>query len=128
MDDFGLLIESLNAGEPVPTVERQDLRAALLFFDETRSILARRHKDMGVQGAPEVSFFLEDLAERCSPDANVPAVAIRAMLLEQMLKMTADPEEQGIIAEEVATMPLRAADLGEPETVLSRLRKTRGTE
>src|SRR5215831_16369926 len=99
MDDFGLLIESLNAGEPVPTAETKDLRAALLFFDETRSILAQHRKDIGSQDAPQVSFFLDDLAERCSPDANVLAVAIRAMLLEQMLKMTAHPEEQGIIAE-----------------------------
>jgi hypothetical protein len=99
-----------------------------MFFDETRSILAQHRKDVGGQDAPQVSFFLEDLAERCGPDANVPAVAIRAMLLEQMRTMTADPEEQGIIAEEVATVPLRAADLREPEAVLSRLRKARGTE
>jgi hypothetical protein len=121
--DFDSLIESLIAGEHVPIAEVQDLRAALLFFSDARAVLARHYEDAQSQDPQQLSFFLEDLAMRCSPAANLLAVVIRGMLLEQILKLSADVEEHETITGEIAKMPLLAADLKDPEGVFLRLRK-----
>ena len=121
--DFDSLIEGINAGGPVPIVEVQDLRSALLFFSEARAVLTRHYQDTLSQDPQQLSFFLEDLAIKCSPEANLLAVAIRGMLLEQILKLSTNVEEHETITEEIAKMPLQATDLKDLETVFLRLRK-----
>jgi len=128
--DLESLVESLNAGEPVPTVEAMDIRAALLFFVETRAMIDRYYENAQTTNPQQLSFGLEDLATRCSPEAKGEgkpfAVAIRAMLLEELLKLSADKEEYETITEGIAKLPLLAAELKNPEAVLLRLRKASG--
>jgi hypothetical protein len=128
--DLESFVESLNTGEPVPTVEARDIRAALLFFVEARATMDRYYENTQAPNPQQLSFGLEDLATRCSPEAKgevkLFAVAIRAMLLEEILKLSADREERETITEGIAKLPLLAAELRNPEAVLLRLRKASG--
>ena len=47
--NFESLIETLNAGEPVPTVEVKDIRAALLFFPEARAVMERHYENTNLR-------------------------------------------------------------------------------
>jgi hypothetical protein len=106
------------------------LRAALLFFVEARATMDRYYENAQTTNPQQLSFGLEDLATRCSPEAKAGcklfAVAIRAMLLEEILKLSADREERETITEGIAKLPLLAAELRNPEAVLLRLRKASG--
>jgi hypothetical protein len=127
--DFESLVENLNAGEPVPTVDVKDIRAALLFFPDVRAVMERHYEKTQSTNPQQLSFFLEDLAIRCSPEVKAQgdlfAVVIRAMLLEEILKLSPDGEEHSAITEGIAKLPLLVAELKDPRAVLLRLRKTR---
>jgi hypothetical protein len=128
--DLESLVESLNAGEPVPTVEARDLRAALLFFPQARAVMDQYFINTQTPNPQQLSFDLEELATRCSPEAKTEgklfAVVIRAMLVEELLKLSADKGEHETITEGIAKLPLLAAELKDPEAVLLRLCQMRG--
>lgn len=121
-EDLPLLVERYNAGEPIPPVHRDDIRAALQLLNEVHEIVQRaREGAVPVQRAP--GFVLEDLAERCRPGAEIFAVAIRGVLVEAILRedLNVEPSKREVLIDAAATASLFASDLGGMDSLRRRL-------
>lgn len=123
--DLDSLVEAYNAGVPIPEVGPKDLHEALRFSSEARAVLARHAPVQAEQGG--ASFFLEGLAERCSPDADVFSVFLRGCVLHEILKLDRinieqrGPDRDELIIRVMAKMPLVALEFKDPEAILRRV-------
>ena len=126
---FASLIDRLNAGEWVPTVPPQDLRIALALISTPPATTAAQETPAAKDTAHKSAGFLLDvLAEKCGPQTNPLALAIRALLANAILSLSrARPEAAGTLDDDaivgaVATIALSAWDLRDPGAILRRLR------
>jgi hypothetical protein len=112
----------------IPSVDSEDLTAALSLFVEARSLLSGSFVGAKV-GSPELplSFRLEDLAERCSPGSDALALAVRGLVLTGVLEIDhakasmRDSRRDDAILKAVSVVPLSLAQLEEPEAILKRI-------
>ncbi|MPZ21304.1 MAG: hypothetical protein GEV06_25910 [Luteitalea sp.] len=121
------LVKELNAGESIAEVEPGDVRSAAAFFAELRS--HPNHDQIVSTSTSEkgYSFMINGLAKRCSPGANVLAVAIRGIVLEAMAEDYSRDSalhsriDENELVESVARLPLVAADLRDPDEIRRRV-------
>jgi hypothetical protein len=125
---FETRVDAINSGAPIPPIEPGDLRAALLFFSDVRSVLGR-DTISGAEAGPlrDLGCLWDDLAARCSAGADVFSIGVRASLADVILQLAhANPDGSGSaddnsIIQAVATMPLIGSDLKDPTAILLRL-------
>lgn len=113
-------IEQINKGESIAVVSSGDLKAAREFFTDLR-------EKVPSAVSSRTGFLLNELAVRCGEHADVLAVAIRALILDQIVDLPSRGKDGRPLSIErltdlVAKAPLTADDLPNPERII------RGTE
>jgi hypothetical protein len=115
--DFASFLDPLNAGEPIPQVEFEDMRAALRLPSEARAILdsAAQRGIISALAVPTVGFGSDDLASRYRPEADVFPVVLRALASEILRLSRTNPERLGpypdaFLMQAMATIALLAAE------------------
>jgi len=117
--------ERVNAGAAIPEVDPKDLTSALQFFADLRAHHAGTDENQA-SAPPGYAFLCTALAQRCRPDADVLAVAMRALALEAVLDLDrAKPGRQRsgsdeVVVQALAKMHLVAAELRDPAGVRRR--------
>lgn len=127
--DLESFVERLNAGEPIPEVKPEYLRAALSVLSDSRAILDRAELLGTLAGLsrPTIGIFLGDRALSCMPSTEVLPAVLRAALASVILHLPRtheerpDPVEDDFIVRMLAEIPLVAAELKDPEAILKRI-------
>jgi hypothetical protein len=125
-------VDQLDAGEPIPQVEPEDIGAALRLVSEARAMLdsAAQRGILSAPAVPTVGFGSDDLALSCRPEADVFPVVRRALASEILRLARTNPERLGpypdaFRIQAMATMPLLAAELKDTEAILVHIEEMR---